>query len=80
MCAFWLEIVSVCVVWGENFLRPPPSADIYDTFTVPAFFDAPIGSMTDGGGRLRAPKSSTKNYFWCARAFFLRPALFVRLL
>ena len=46
MCAFWLEIVSVCVVWGENFLRAPPSADIYDIFTVPAFFDAPIGSMT----------------------------------
>ena len=46
MCAFWLEIVSVCVLWGENFLRAPPSADIYDIFTVPAFFDAPIGSMT----------------------------------
>ena len=46
MCAFWLEIVSVCVLWGEIFLRAPPSADIYDIFTVPAFFDAPIGSMT----------------------------------
>ena len=46
MCAFWLEIVSVCVAWGENFLPAPPSADMYDIFTVPAFFDAPIGSMT----------------------------------